>query len=451
MNLSIRRLTLIIVAGTFLSGVAGFAISRLLAQTVSRDIQTLVKQLIFDAIEAGPLRFARLHSSAIANQQLSQLMITGNLASRGVLSVAIAGGSSGSFEHARWDSNKIVPAECKKETIQNFEYSDAIFPFQIKVVENTCAHLSEQGKIFDYTGVAVSLGILITILLVLTALLPIIFSVKRAENLIRKNTSEEIDKIIFLPVRDLASKALSAVHYQNEIVQLKIYRQVAHDIRSPLSALTMGISHLRAKEDSDIFELIDNAATRIKEIAEDLLKQSKKLDQDTALSFSEKTSLSDDSLLSVSDVSALLVNLTNEKKLEYANKLDIKFFLDLPAKPLAVRASSTDLMRILSNIVNNAVESLPSEKGEICIGARDYGQRVLVFIRDNGSGMSEDIIGKIGNSVFSHGKTHTANTGSGLGLYSAKKMLACWKAEMRISSKSNEGTLIEILFTKINS
>ncbi len=65
-------------------------------------------------------------------------------------------------------------------------------------------------------------------------------------------------------------------------------------------------------------------------------------------------------------------------------------------------------------------------------------------IKDNGSGIPEQILAKLGQRGETHGKTG----GSGLGLYHAKSMIESWKGNLTIESSVGEGTIINIMLPK---
>jgi hypothetical protein len=65
---------------------------------------------------------------------------------------------------------------------------------------------------------------------------------------------------------------------------------------------------------------------------------------------------------------------------------------------------------------------------------------VVITVSDQGRGMAPELLAKVGQRGFTHGKPD----GSGLGLHHAKETVKFWHGDLSISSKVEEGTTITI-------
>jgi len=83
---------------------------------------------------------------------------------------------------------------------------------------------------------------------------------------------------------------------------------------------------------------------------------------------------------------------------------------DLPAQLPAVECDPEQLKQILLNLTINSIQAMP-EGGEIVVGARPRGRNVLIQVRDEGSGISEQDMERIFDPFFT---TKAAGTGLGL-------------------------------------
>jgi len=207
----------------------------------------------------------------------------------------------------------------------------------------------------------------------------------------------------------------------------QIATQVAHDIRSPLSVLNLVSSNIQYERDSENIELMKSAIKRIEVIAEDLLRK-----DFSAANFNSDESVVD-CLAKIVREKQFLIDKDNKKILIKYNVLTSVNF-----KP---KIMIQDLERIMSNILNNSIESLHgSVDGLIEIKLFASDNSINILIRDNGTGMPENILNKVGTKGFTFGKKQ----GSGLGLYSAKKIIENVGGHFNITSRVGVGTEIQI-------
>ena len=224
--------------------------------------------------------------------------------------------------------------------------------------------------------------------------------------------------------------------------RLEVAEQVAHDIVSPLTSLRLFINELRSLT-TEQRVVLERSAQRINDIV-----SSMRLSQITK----QKRHLSiADSSEDVETKPVLLVTLINEvvgeKRVQCLCKpnIDIDFNLNSENWNLFAMANSTELNRILSNLIDNAIESIESD-GYIRVDLATDQASVKIQVRDNGCGIASDILFKIGERGLT-----TKRDGSGLGLYHAKKMIESWKGELKITSQVNAGASVEILLPKIQA
>lgn len=220
--------------------------------------------------------------------------------------------------------------------------------------------------------------------------------------------------------------------------QSDIAKQVAHDIRSPLSALSMVIGTLgNLPEEKRL--LIRNAVQRINDIANNLLLQDKKR-MKVEKSLQEGISGSPHS---IELVSPLLDTIVSEKRIQFRNKIHIEIEADISmGYGLFVNIDSVEFKRIISNLINNSVEALPN-KGKVIVSLRGDLNWVSVIVSDNGKGIPKEVLAKLGVKGVTHGKDGT-HSGSGLGIYHAKSTIESFGGEFQIQSTVDTGTSITI-------
>jgi signal transduction histidine kinase len=204
--------------------------------------------------------------------------------------------------------------------------------------------------------------------------------------------------------------------------------QVSHDIRSPLSALNMAVSKMDGVSD-DSRALIQKVSQRISQIADDLLKRHQP--KITAAHSRPQSSLKE-----------LLEQIYTEKKLALGAETGVVLKLDLCEAEAFCDVDRSALARVLSNLLNNSIESL-AEDGQVTLALRSHGEsRVQILVSDNGKGIPSEVLQKLGKEKISFGKE---GRGSGVGLLYAHKVIAKMGGQMTIQSQVGVGTLVTIL------
>ncbi|MEQ8241177.1 MAG: HAMP domain-containing sensor histidine kinase, partial [Cyclobacteriaceae bacterium] len=99
--------------------------------------------------------------------------------------------------------------------------------------------------------------------------------------------------------------------------------------------------------------------------------------------------------------------------------------------------------RALTNIILNAIQAVKDKKPKIEIFLVVKEKSVLISIRDNGQGMSEEIKRNVFKPYFS-----TKSTGSGIGLAVAKKGIENAGGNIWFETKEMEGTTFFIKLPK---
>lgn len=213
-----------------------------------------------------------------------------------------------------------------------------------------------------------------------------------------------------------------------ELVQLNsaeaaraIAKQVAHDIRSPVTALNM-ILQKNSPFGKDERGLLAMAAERISQIADDLLRQEREQRPPDKVSLQE-----------------VLSKVLIEKRPTWPPGLELNVDVDSAAE-VYVLANSALLARMLANLLQNAVEA-SGERGSIRVTLQKNGEAIELSIVDQGMGISEDNLKKIGEAGFS-----TKPNGNGLGLSSSIRALKSWGGDLKISSALGAGTQVTLRF-----
>jgi len=246
---------------------------------------------------------------------------------------------------------------------------------------------------------------------------------------------------------------------------LSITKQVSHDIRSPLSALNMVVASLKElSEDKRL--IIRNAAQRINDIANGLLKQGENAQNHNNMSGNSSNLIAE---LGASQSSsptpatveepimlvALLDSILSEKRVQYRERMEIEILGDLTqGYGLFAHVNASEFARVISNLVNNSVEAFAAPgPGQIHVTIRGHiregGKNIAVIISDNGRGIPPEVLTRLGSEQgISHGKDEIPNSGSGLGVHHARTIVEAAGGEFTIESQQGVGTTITMLLPR---
>ena len=213
---------------------------------------------------------------------------------------------------------------------------------------------------------------------------------------------------------------------------LELAQMVSHDIRSPLNSLKMAVDDVQKIDHEQRF-IINHSIQRINEIALNLLNGKK--GQELQYQFTN------------TNIAELTQHLVEAKKIEFKNKLSLNIiFTNQLKNETNAFIDKKEFSRVLSNLINNAVEAL--DKGEIQILTSDFGdKKIAIVIKDTGRGMTKDLLNRLGEKGYSEGKRES-DSGSGLGVYHAKKTIAQFNGYMTFESELNKGTTVTIILPK---
>jgi signal transduction histidine kinase len=220
----------------------------------------------------------------------------------------------------------------------------------------------------------------------------------------------------------------------------QLSQQLAHDIRSPISTLNLISSKI---SDPTIKSLQLAVVDQINSIANDLLK---KTPQDKSKIDLQKSN-TDQSNRHTNTLSPMLKNL--EKEYQFKSKaISQKINFDIAYKQLEsnfiAQKLSSVIYTCINNFIQNAIEATPRDGKINIIALKNKSGVIELKVVDNGKGIPESILKKLGNEILSHDKEHTHYSGNGIAVYNAKKDLAENGGNLSIISELNQGTEITI-------
>lgn len=209
-------------------------------------------------------------------------------------------------------------------------------------------------------------------------------------------------------------------------------RQVAHEIKNPLTPMKLMIQNYMRKFETDD-EMLDDRTRRTASI---LMQQIDTIESiaDAFSDFAKMPSRKDE-LIDVVEITRNTLDIFDGPYITFTSSRPvIKMFFD-----------KQYLNRIVTNIVKNAFQSIPHTRQPIILVdvAIDRGNLVII-IEDNGKGISEEDKKEIFKPRFT-----TKSSGSGIGLSMVKKIIEDYDGKITFESAEDVGTkfIIQLPYT----
>jgi signal transduction histidine kinase len=247
------------------------------------------------------------------------------------------------------------------------------------------------------------------------------------------DTADELGRL----VDDFNSMAATLVAQRGELArtnQLKAWaemaRQVAHEIKNPLTPIQLAAEHLQRVHDDRGKPL----GAALEQCVSTILRQVRLLRQ-IASEFSMFAGQPVPRPARV-PVKELITGVASPYQLGLGDRISIE--IDVPENVPAVWIDRTLVARAITNLVENAVQAMP-QGGRLTIGAEAEAGDVAITVTDTGVGMEPDAVERAFEPYFS-----TKTAGSGLGLANAKRNIELCGGTIAIESAPREGTTIRV-------
>jgi nitrogen fixation/metabolism regulation signal transduction histidine kinase len=243
------------------------------------------------------------------------------------------------------------------------------------------------------------------------------------------NKNDEIGELVTQynkMVHQLEESAEALARSEREGAWREMARQVAHEIKNPLTPMKLSIQYLQRAIDSNhgnVKELTANVAHTLIEQIDHLSK--------IAADFSQFANIGNKKieLVDLHQVIGILVDLYSTNPKVHIN------WQQLPGS-VVLKADKTHMNRVFTNLIANAVDACSSmDNCRISISETQQDGMITVSIQDNGEGIPADMHSKIFTPNFT-----TKSSGTGLGLAMSKSIVEQAGGQIWFETKEGEGT-----------
>jgi signal transduction histidine kinase len=226
-------------------------------------------------------------------------------------------------------------------------------------------------------------------------------------------------------VLELQRSAEMLARSERESAWRDMARQVAHEIKNPLTPMKLGIQQFQRSWDP----ASPDAHQKLQRFSQAMVEQIDALNG-VATAFSQFAQMP------AARAEEVELNVVLRAAAAVFSE-DPKVRIDLrQAETIWVHADREQLLRVFNNLLKNAIQAIPDDRdGSILIQLVKDGSSAVVEIKDNGSGIDEADRDRIFTPSFT-----TKTSGMGLGLAMVKRMVEGAGGQVWFSTEKGVGT-----------
>lgn len=220
-------------------------------------------------------------------------------------------------------------------------------------------------------------------------------------------------------------------HAEREAAWREMARQIAHEIKNPLTPMKLHLQHLQRLISShpDVQNDLKEQATHVSERVTEQIESLNRIASDFS-SFAQPIREPKSRI----DVHRLIHSITDL----YQSDPDVHLKIELDERSLHVDGSEESLRRALINVIKNSMEASPAGS-TVQIRTSTENHFLVIDIEDQGDGIPEDLVEQIFQPNFS-----TKSSGTGLGLAITKKIIEAHHGDIHFHSTESGQTICRI-------
>jgi nitrogen fixation/metabolism regulation signal transduction histidine kinase len=261
---------------------------------------------------------------------------------------------------------------------------------------------------------------------------------QKNEKIVLEANSKEINLLIKAynaMVDELEESALKLAQSEREEAWREMAKQVAHEIKNPLTPMRLTVQSFQRKFDASD----PNLKQKLNDYSETLIQQIDTMSS-VASAFSNFASMpaQQNETLNVVAVVELTLDIFNE---DY-----IRFVAD--EEEIVSKIDRTQLIRVITNLVKNAIQSIPEiqDTKMVLVNIKRELNQVIITVTDNGIGIAIEDSNRIFEPKFT-----TKSSGMGLGLSIIKNIIENYNGTINFESNKEKGTTFIVSLPIINT
>jgi len=230
-------------------------------------------------------------------------------------------------------------------------------------------------------------------------------------------------------IDELEESAVKLATSEREQAWREMAKQVAHEIKNPLTPMRLTVQSFQRKFDPND----PNASQKVDEYSKTLIQQIDTMSS-IASAFSNFAQMpaQKSERLNVVEVIDLALDIFAENYITFIPE----------QKEIIATFDRTQLIRVVTNLVKNAIQAIPNTKTpKIIVKVFSEENNIVLTVEDNGKGIIDENRSKIFEPKFT-----TRSSGMGLGLAMIKNIIETYNGSITFVSTENEGTTFKVSF-----
>ena len=261
---------------------------------------------------------------------------------------------------------------------------------------------------------------------------------QKNKKIVLEASSKEINSLIAAynrMVDELEISAVKLAQSEREEAWREMAKQVAHEIKNPLTPMRLTVQSFQRRFDPNDPEI----QQKMKDYSDTLIQQ---IDTMTAVAsaFSNFASMpaQQNETLNVVEVVELTLDIFNENQIIF----------DAESPEIISKMDRTQLIRIVTNLVKNAIQSISEEQENktVFVAVKKENGNVLIIVEDRGKGIKPEDFPRIFEPKFT-----TKSSGMGLGLGIIKNIIENYKGTITFESTYGQGTRFTVTLPIIHA
>lgn len=232
-------------------------------------------------------------------------------------------------------------------------------------------------------------------------------------------------------IDELEESAVQLATSEREQAWREMAKQVAHEIKNPLTPMRLSVQSFQRKFDPKDPEI----SHKVDEYCKTLVQQIDTMSSiASAFSNFAKMPAQKNETLNVVEVINLALDIFTEDYITFNSEEEI----------IVAKFDRTQLIRVVTNLVKNANQAINDiANPRVFVDVHSSDKNVIIKVTDNGSGISEENRAKVFEPKFT-----TKSSGMGLGLPMIKNIIENYGGSITFTSKEGKGTTFKVKFPK---
>ena len=212
-------------------------------------------------------------------------------------------------------------------------------------------------------------------------------------------------------ISQLEDSATKLAQSERESAWREMAKQVAHEIKNPLTPMKLSVQHLQRSYDPNDPDFEE----KMQMFSDKMIQQ---IDTLTTIA-NEFSNFAKMPKAKIGEIDLIKVLKASIGLFEQSEGIKMHFTNNTKLGGLMIQGDDEQLTRVFNNLIKNGIQAIPSDRqGEIVVVLDEVDGNVIVQVKDNGTGIESDKQDKIFVPNFT-----TKSSGSGLGLAMVKSIV----------------------------